>query len=100
MRTALSTILLAALAFGLAAGCRNKFTRVNYETVYVGQDQHSVHKAIGRPDKTVGDEWTYENRRPFYRAVLTFEEGVVASKDWIGSKDMLDDSDEPATGDD
>ena len=97
MRTALSTALLTVLALGLAAGCRNKFTRVNYETVYIGQDQHSVRKVIGKPTKQADDEWIYENKRPFYQAIISFEDGVVSAKEWIPSRDALDEG-PPETG--
>ena len=89
MRTPLLMVLAMVLAGSLLAGCRNKFTRVNYETIYIGQDQHSVRKAIGKPDRKTDDEWVYENHRPFYQAVITFEEGAVVDKEWIPSKDAL-----------
>ena len=98
MRTALSTALLTVLALGLAAGCRNKFTRVNYETVYIGQDQHSVRKVIGKPDKRSDEEWIYENERPFYQATISFEDGLVSAKEWVPSKDALEEY-LPETGD-
>ena len=99
MRTPLSVavaIVLTGLALG---GCRNRFTRVNYETIYIGQDPPSVRKAIGKPDRQTDTEWVYEHNRPFYRAVITFNEGAVSDKIWIPLKDALPETSSEAGAD-
>ena len=92
MRTPLSIVLVILLAGALLGGCGNGFTRVNYETIYVGQDEHSVQKAIGKPDRKTEGLWIYEHDHPFYQAIITFEDGLVSRKEWIPSRDALPDT--------
>jgi hypothetical protein len=99
MRIRFSIAVAVVLAGSLLGGCRNKFTRVNYESIYVGQDAPSVRKTIGKPDTKTDSEWIYENDRPFYRAVISFSEGAVSDKEWIPSRDALEPSDETPEAD-
>lgn len=74
-------VLLAGLAFG--CGSSRKFTRPRYETIYSGQDRDRVEDMLGRPNATSDSSVTYINTRPFYQAVISFDEdGHVTSKAW------------------
>ncbi|MFP4052779.1 MAG: hypothetical protein ACLFV7_02835 [Phycisphaerae bacterium] len=75
------TVLLGAML--LAGGCaREPFTRVNYETVYLGQVADEVEATLGAPDRVEGSRWVYIHRQPFYQAIIAFDEGRVVSKQW------------------
>jgi hypothetical protein len=79
-RHALAVLVLLA---SLAAGCaRQRFTRQNFETLYVGMPAASVERKLGEPDRRLGDRWVYVSERPYYRAEVLFRNGRVAEMDW------------------
>ncbi|HDZ22264.1 hypothetical protein LCGC14_0274890 [marine sediment metagenome] len=86
--TSLTLALTVVLAM-LLAGC-NKFTRVRYETVYVGQPDWEVTKTLGEPMVRFSDEWVYENEKPWYKAIIKFEGNKVSGKSWYDSKELED----------
>ncbi len=73
--------LLLAVVLSLT-GCTSDFTRPNYETIYPGMDTQQVLKRLGPPDVTRQDRWIYRRKRPFRQAVIHFEQGRVARKQW------------------
>ena len=92
-RTIALLSLTAILLVGVAAGCEstNKFTRQRYETIYTGQESYEVEATLGEPHHKFSNSWTYIHRRPFYKAVIGFnEDRVVTSKAWYDSEEMGD----------
>ena len=80
MRAAMLMGLLGVMVLG---GCaREPFTRVRYETIYLGQVAEEVKATLGEPDRVEGDRWVYTHRDPFYQAILLFEDGRVVEKQW------------------
>jgi hypothetical protein len=86
----LAAIIAAGLLTALPIGCGPKFTRVDYETVFVGQQQWEVQQALGTPHASIGNTWIYENDMPFYKAVIWFEDGRVTRKAWSDVRGELD----------
>ncbi len=75
-------ILVALLLAGSLAGC-SRFTRQNYETIYVGQPAWDVERAMGRPTAIEGEEWVYlHEAAPYRRAVIRLVNGKVVGKSW------------------
>jgi len=92
-RTITLLSLTAALLLGVTAGCEstNKFTRQRYETIYTGQESYEVEATLGEPYHKFSNSWTYMHDRPFYKAVIGFDQdGTVASKAWYDSEEMGD----------
>jgi hypothetical protein len=83
-------LVTATLLAALPTGCGPKFTRVDYETIFVGQQQWDVQQAIGEPTSTIGSKWIYENDMPFYKAVIWFEGARVTKKAWSDVRGELD----------
>jgi hypothetical protein len=80
----LSALLLAALLIG---GCRQKFTRVNYETIYIGMESQHVRRRIGPPTEAGDRRWVYVNPMPYYRAEILFDQADrVDGKSWSYSR--------------
>jgi hypothetical protein len=78
-------LIVSVLAVGLG-GC-SKFTRQRYETVYVGQPAWDVRRALGRPSSQDANAWVYVHPpAPYYRTVIRFHDGKVASKEWSYDK--------------
>jgi hypothetical protein len=85
MRRTHLLLLWALIAAGalLAGGCaKESFTRVRYETVYLGQVAEEVEATLGPPDRIEDNRWMYIHREPFYQAIIAFDEGRVVSKQW------------------
>ena len=79
-RISMVVILLSGFAIG---GCTGpKFTRQQYDTLYIGQPPGAVYASLGEPQEMRGDVWVYVNDRPFYRAVIVFEDDQLAKKSW------------------
>lgn len=84
--------LLCVTAFlltGVLGGCgpRHKFTRQRYETIYTGQEKDRVETTLGRPTTTSDGSIVYINTRPFFQAVISFDEdGKVTSKAWYNDR--------------
>ena len=84
-RYPLLTMLLLSL---LLPGCARKFTRANYDSIYVGQEQWEVAETLGDP-KSQGRfarEWHYvkDSSKHYYKAIIAFDEDRrVASKRWV-----------------
>ncbi len=80
----LKILLLGAglLAVGFCAGCQKKFTRQRYETIYIGMPDRQVRKILGEPHLARGESWRYLHEKPFYKAIIEFENGRVKSKSW------------------
>ncbi len=87
-RSAIVILALTMLAVTVA-GC-NKFTRARYETIYVGQPADIVEKTLGKPYAKFSDSWSYINKKPFYKAVIKFENGRVSDKAWYDEREMGD----------
>lgn len=81
-----------ALAAGLAGCGGDKFTPTRYQTIYVGQDQYDVRSKLGRADVRSEDEWVYEHRDPYYKAIIHFRDGFVAAKEWYPSRDLAEEA--------
>ena len=82
-----ATILLAAvLLVCLCAGCQQKFTRQQYETIYVGMPDWQVRNVLGQATVTHGDAWAYVNESPYYRATIEFENSHVTGKRWSSDR--------------
>jgi len=84
-----STIILLAaglLVSGLCGGCQQKFTRQRYETIYVSMPDWQVREVLGAPAEGNGDQWTYVNDMPYYRAAVAFKDGRVVGKSWSTEK--------------
>jgi hypothetical protein len=79
-RPVLLLVPLALLA-GLVAGCE-RFTRQNYETLFVGQQETEVRQVLGEPRLRTPTVWIYEHDHPYYKAVLRFGEGKLVGKTW------------------
>ena len=86
MRKNLSKLTVLAVVYGLAllaVGCGGpKFSRVNYETIYLGQPAGAVEDKLGEPTRREEGTWIYVNDEPWYRAVIEFDDGRVADKHW------------------
>ena len=80
-RSTLPLIVSLALA-GMAAGCRGKLTRQQYETIYVGQPACEVARALGEPEERSDRTWTYVREMPFRKVVVTFKDERVVHKAW------------------
>lgn len=77
-------MLAAVLLVGVfAAGCGGaEFTRVNYETIYLGQPAGAVEDKLGEPTRREEQTWIYVNDDPWYRAAIEFDDGRVTDKQW------------------
>jgi hypothetical protein len=75
-------LLAGCLMTLVLSGCGRPFTRPNFETIYVGMTDAQVRSRIGPPDRMEGDRWVYRRQRPYRRAVITFQKGVVVEKEW------------------
>ncbi len=85
----ISLVLIVACILG---GCTTemfrKFSRPNYETLYPGQEDFEVRKTLGRPTIEEPGQWTYINERPYYKAIIFFDdEGQLDDKVWYASRD-------------
>ena len=79
-RILMVAVLLSGFAIGGCTG--QKFTRQQYDTLYVGQPPGGVYESLGEPQERRGDVWMYVNDRPFYRAAIVFEDDRLAKKFW------------------
>ncbi|MFW6061393.1 MAG: hypothetical protein ACOC93_01160 [Planctomycetota bacterium] len=84
-----ATMLTAAMAALLLSGCQQKFTRVNYETVYLGMHPEHVRDRLGEPTRRQDGNWLYVHRDPAYQALIRFARGQVASKRWAWGDEPL-----------
>ena len=80
-----ATCLMLAV---LCAGCQSKFTRQNYETIYLGQPDYDVQSKLGQPDERRDGTWIYVREKPFSKAVIVIEDGRVADKNWSWYRDQ------------
>jgi len=88
MRRIIAMLTAAALLAGISAGCGSKgFTRVNYDTLYVGQPADAVEDMLGEPDTREADTWTYVQQTPYCKAVIRFKDGRLADKQWHHQRD-------------
>ncbi len=86
-------LILACLLCGCTMDLFRKFTRPNYETLYPGQEHYEVRKTLGTPTVEEPSQWTYVNKRPYYKAVIFFnDEGHLVDKVWYASRDEEPDS--------
>lgn len=72
----------------LFAGCSRKFTRANFDSIYVGQEQWEVADVMGNPESQgrFASEWHYvkDSSKHYFKAVIAFDEDRrVASKRWV-----------------
>lgn len=90
MRTPKYFLRLTLLLAMLAAGCGGaKFTRQNYETIYMGMPQERVETILGKPASQRGPLWIYHHETPFYSAAIRFdEERKVREKSWTYERDI------------
>jgi len=79
-------------------GCAtNKFTRQRYETLYNGQPASDVELTLGPPQHKFSDTWTYVHDKPYYRAIIAFDEnGRLIDKQWYDTEEMGDHPDSRA----
>jgi len=71
----------------LAAGCANRFTYENYQTVEVGMSADQVEEILGKPSSSGADQWVYEGkeRGVVTEAYITFDdENRVVEMEWPG----------------
>jgi outer membrane protein assembly factor BamE (lipoprotein component of BamABCDE complex) len=92
IRCGLALFLIVAIA-----GCTTEqfrhFTRQNFETLRYGQPDYEVREVLGEPTTESDGEWTYVNTRPYYKAILYFDdEGRLVDRVWYASR-----SDEPGS---
>ena len=78
----LAVLLLAGA--GAAPGCHGRrFTRENYETLYVGQPAWAIERKLGEPDRRGEGVWYYEREKPYYqRAEVHFDNGKATRFEW------------------
>ena len=86
----LAMLLAAGLIVAACGGCQEKFSSQRYETIYIGQPAFDVEKVLGLPNARFSKSWVYVHDKPFYKAVITFIDGRVADKSWIGEKEFDD----------
>ena len=79
-------LVTGLLASGLCAGCQQKFTRQRFETIYVAMPDWQVRNVLGEPAEVDAEQWTYVHEVPYYRATVTFKDGLVADKNWTVAK--------------
>ena len=68
----------------LTTGCKEKLTRVRYDTLQVGVDTRlNVETVLGQPDHVVGSSWRYDkhDRHLFVRFDFN-DDGKVVGKSW------------------
>jgi outer membrane protein assembly factor BamE (lipoprotein component of BamABCDE complex) len=86
-----TVVLLAAAVLGgvFLTGCAEKFTRMRYDSVYIGQSKEGVEATLGNTPYRFSDTWTYVHDEPHYRAVIKFDaEGKVSDKAWYDAKEF------------
>ncbi len=79
---AAAVCLACLLAVATGCGGSGEFDRVNYDTIYLGQPADAVRDRLGEPTHESQSEWIYIHEMPFYKALIRFEDGVVADKQW------------------
>lgn len=81
-RRAAATCLALLMAGATGCGGSGEFDRVNYDTIYLGQPADAVRQRLGEPTHESQGEWIYIHEMPFYKALIRFDDGVVADKQW------------------
>lgn len=86
-------VVVAVLAGLLLAGCaKPEFTRQRYETVWVGQPSSAVEKTLGAAAEQEPNVWIYASKQPPHcEARITFQNGLVAKKEWSYGHTFLKD---------
>ena len=87
-RQALCVLVVAGLLGGLFAGCGQRtFTRPHYETIIIGTSTESdVEWTLGKATQKNPDTWTYIHEKPWFKAEIHFQDGVVVDKTWYDEK--------------
>ena len=76
----LMTVVVVAM---LCVGCGSKtLTRQKYDTLYIGQPDYAVQRMLGEPQSRNDGMWTYVHNKPYYRAMIDFQDNRVVSKKW------------------
>lgn len=77
-------LLLAAGAL-FFVGCEEKLTYERWQLINQGSTSLEVESAIGKPDFTTNNQWTYQDHDRGITAHVYFEKGEdkVLSKQWI-----------------
>ena len=75
----------------LCAGCQQgRFTRENYDTIYVTQPAREVERIMGPPERSAPEHWDYVRRRPVHcEARIWFHDGNVARKEWFDRQELF-----------
>jgi hypothetical protein len=84
----ITLVALASLAAILSVGCgltspfiaHKDFTRPNYETIRIGESKQEVLDMMGQPTTELDETWIYVNAKPYYKALIEFEQGKVTHK--------------------
>ena len=66
-------LAMAIAACGvLSLGCFSgeKFTKPNFDTIYVGQNAGDVMQTLGQPTQQSEYVWTYIHNRPYYKGCI------------------------------
>lgn len=83
-------LLTAAIgAICILGGCfkSEKFTKPNYDTIYVGQYAPDVLETLGQPTQQTQYVWTWIHQRPYYKACIKVDQGRVIGKNWTYDKE-------------
>ncbi len=90
MKNFVITLVGVIAISSVLAGCQQKFTRQNYDTIYIGQPAQQVEMTLGKPDVKFDSQWNYINEEPFYKAIIKIENGKVADKSWADERVIED----------
>jgi len=90
MKNLVITLVAVVAVSSVLAGCQQKFTRQNYDTIYIGQPAHQVEMSLGKPDVQFSNEWNYINEEPFYKAIIKIQDGKVVDKSWADEQVIED----------
>ncbi len=83
-------LAMAIAACGvLSLGCFSgeKFTKPNFDTIYVGQNAGDVMQTLGQPTQQSEYVWTYIHNRPYYKGCIKVDQGRVIGKTWTYDKE-------------
>jgi outer membrane protein assembly factor BamE (lipoprotein component of BamABCDE complex) len=78
----LSPVVLLSVGCGLTSPIipHKEFSRPNYETIRIGETKPEVLEMLGKPTTEIDETWIYVNSKPYYKAVIEFEQGTVKHK--------------------